>query len=80
MVFQKKVVKIENLTVSDRNGRKKELKSAADVMSLKSFPELEGFIMAVFGRIIAESRLTEDEEKNSESATSASGRESSEEN
>lgn len=79
-LLQKKVQKIENFTISDKKGKKREIKSAEDVMNLRPFPELESFIATVAGRIYNESRLTEDEEKNSESATNASGQEPSEGN
>ena len=71
LIFSKKVVKIENFSILDREGNKKELKNADDVLSLPLIPEIEVFIGSVFGRIYNESLLTEDEEKNSESATSA---------
>lgn len=75
-VFQRKIVKIENFFISDESGQMKEMKSAADVLAIPLVPEVEAFIYAVFGRIYNESRLTEDEEKNSDGDISASEQDS----
>ena len=46
------------------------------MLAIPLVPEVEAFIYAVFGRIYNESRLTEDEEKNSGGDISASEQDS----
>lgn len=76
-IFLGQVDEVKNLSIRDELGQVLVLKTASDVAELPSIPIIEGMMQEVVFHLLAGDDLTEDEEKNSESAISSSEGDSS---
>lgn len=71
LLVQKKLKAIDGLTATFKDGTKKDIKTAEDLLGLPSSNAVNDMFLEIFKHLMATGNLSEEEEKNSSSATNA---------